>query len=113
MGRLTWRARGYAVRRRGRSVGHAHRAIGGQLLGTLIRHALAPTAAILALAIAVIGAPFVAGLVTGVGTPPRQPVADRAARLVAVDLPPVMTATQVEDPGARRAVLRSKPLVLL
>jgi hypothetical protein len=112
MSRLARRAREHAVRRRGRSVGHAHRAIGGQLLGTVVRHALALSASVLALMIAMIGSPFLAGLVPSVGPPVSRAVAQGAAWVVAVDLPPVVPATQVEDLATPSAALGSKAFLL-
>jgi hypothetical protein len=104
------RARERTVHRRGRSLGHAHRAIGGPLLGTLVRHALASPASVLALPIVVIEPALFAGLVPGMGASMRRAVARGAALGAAIELAPVMAATEVENPAAPRTTLRSKAL---
>ncbi len=111
MGKLARRASGSADPRRGRSVGHAHGAIGGPLLGTVVRHALALATSVVRLTIAVIEAPLVAGLVPSVGASMRDPIALSATSVVAIDLPPIVLATEMEDLPAPSAALGSKTLL--
>src|SRR5580692_5918193 len=112
MGTLAWRARGSADPRRGRSVGHAHGATGGQHRGTVVRHALALSASIGRLTIAVVEASLRASLVPSVGASMRDPIAACAAHVVAIDLPPIVLATEMKDAVAPSAALGSKTLLL-
>jgi hypothetical protein len=100
-------ARGRVVRRRGQSVGDDHHASDGQLLGTLVRHAFALPAPVVALAIAVIVPTLRARLVAGVGAGVRHAIALHAADFPAVDLPPIAEPADVEDLPAPAAALLS------
>ena len=109
-------ASGRAVLRRGRHSLRDQRALGGQLLGTLVRHRLLATLAQSAHPVAVILASFVASLERRVGAGVRPQVARAAALRPAVHLTPIAHAADEEDrlaPGASivpQAVSHALPL---
>jgi hypothetical protein len=105
--------REHTVFGRDRSAAQAHTALRGQLLGTRIRQPRPSALGVLALVVAMIGAPLRGRLVAGIGARLRTSTPPAPTRLTALGLTAIASATHVEDLDAPSTPRLPKALIQL